>query len=157
MTGQIKRKVPEIKITYQMSCENDFERDIKASLDAYDAFMSRWDNDKVEDETHFGILYVGEDSKAIGMHSFNMKAGFRGMRDLYTAFTLAVHTSTKSIYIASSGPSKTEFIREGDFMLKEWFKLAGEKVDIEVVDHLVIRKNGFASVRMHEELRKRRF
>lgn len=93
----------------------------------------------------FWILYLNN-SNTILQQTQLSKGGITGtLVDVRLAFKTAIEVGATSIILAHNHPSGTLQPSAADKQITEKMKLAGQSLDIKVLDHLIITENAYFS------------
>lgn len=149
MTGQTKHNIPEIDFICIQSGGEDKTRKISTPSDAFHAVAPLWDRDTIDDEEQIRVLLLNPGYEAIGVHTL-AKGRLLDIGDLHIAFALAIKANAKRMILATSHPSILPFPTNEDINLTRVFRTAANNLDMELVDHLIICRNGFTSITMNE-------
>jgi DNA repair protein RadC len=142
----INSNIAEIKISYSHKTLKKFRIKIKNSSDAYKSFLQCWDKDLIELQEEFKILLLNNSNEVLGIHSLS-KGSTRGtVVDLKLLFAIALKSNATGIIIAHNHPSGSLSPSSSDLELTKRIKKSGELLDIKLLDHLIVTKNGFYSM-----------
>ncbi len=93
----------------------------------------------------FWILYLNNSNKVLQKLQLS-KGGITGtLVDVRIAFKNALESGATSIILAHNHPSGTLKPSQADIKLTKKLKIAGESLDIKVLDHLIITQNNYFS------------
>ena len=139
----MKQKLAEIKVSYTSS--NPSEQTVHCSQDAYSVLLESWDMDTIELQEEFKVLLLNKANRILGVYSLS-KGGIDGtVADPRLVFVTALLTASTSIILAHNHPSGKVKPSSADRMLTSKFRSAGDVLDIKVLDHLIISKDGYFS------------
>jgi len=143
-------EIAEIKVSY--SRNNTIKEKISCSKSAYDLLLSNWDKDILELQEEFKILLLNNSNQTLGIYSV-AKGGtsFVGV-DSKLVFSVALKCNATAIILAHNHPSGKLFPSESDKELTRKLKTASEYLDICVLDHIIVTKNGYFSFKDSGEL-----
>lgn len=100
----------------------------------------------------FWILYLNNSNKILQKYQMS-KGGLTGtLVDTRLVFKKAMEISATAIILAHNHPSETLKPSQADKQLTNKIKVAGETLDIKVLDHLIITSNGYFSFADENEL-----
>ncbi len=136
-------KVAEIKISYSTSQTPKVK--ITSANDAYDVLLSSWDADIIELQEEFKILLLNRSNQVLGIYPLS-KGGITGtVVDLRLIFAVALKSNATGIILSHNHPSGKLLPSDTDITLTQKIKKGAEILDISLLDHLIITKNGFYS------------
>lgn len=93
----------------------------------------------------FWILYLNNSNRVLQKLQLS-KGGITGtLVDVRIAFKNALESGATSIILAHNHPSGTLKPSQADIKLTKKLKIAGESLDIKVLDHLIITQNNYFS------------
>lgn len=136
-------QVAEIKISYSTSQTPKVK--ITSANDAYDVLLSSWDADIIELQEEFKILLLNRSNQVLGIYPLS-KGGITGtVVDLRLIFAVALKSNATGIILSHNHPSGKLLPSDSDITLTQKIKKGAEILDISLLDHLIITKNGFFS------------
>jgi DNA repair protein RadC len=139
----MENTISEIRISYSSVQQNKIG--VKNSEDSYKLFLSSWSKDLIELQEEFKVLLLNRCNKVLGIYNCS-KGGVSGtIVDAKLVFVVGIKSSASSIIVAHNHPSGNLKPSEADIRLTKKLKEAGEFLDIKVLDHLIISKEGFFS------------
>lgn len=93
----------------------------------------------------FWILYLNNSNKVIYKAQLS-KGGITGtVVDIRLVFKMAFEHNATSIILTHNHPSGKLLASDADIQITKKLKLAGQQLDITILDHLIITENGFYS------------
>src|SRR6478609_5075259 len=93
----------------------------------------------------FWIVYLNNSNKVISK-SQQSKGGITGtLVDVRLVYKTALETGATAVILCHNHPSGTLTASEADKQITKKLKLAGESLDIKVLDHLIITESGYFS------------
>ena len=101
--------------------------------------------DTIELQEEFKVLLLNKAHRVLGIYNLS-KGGIDGtVADIRLVFTTALKTASTSIILAHNHPSGKLLPSTADKMLTSKLRNAGDILDIKVLDHLIISKDGYFS------------
>ncbi|MEZ0006968.1 DNA repair protein RadC [Flavobacterium sp. 28YEA47A] len=95
----------------------------------------------------FWILYLNNSNRIIHKYQLS-KGGITGtVVDMRLVFKVAIVHNATSIILAHNHPSGVLYPSESDRIITKKLKIAGENLDIRVLDHVIITENAYYSFR----------
>ena len=141
MSYKIPRKVSEVRLVYESRVKPEERPQVLTSWDAYWILEANW-SDQMTLHEEFNILLLDRSNRVMAFSSL-FKGGISGtVVDLRLAFTTALKARASSIIIAHNHPSGNLMPSKQDVGLTEKFKQAGEILDIQLFDHLILAPQG---------------
>lgn len=93
----------------------------------------------------FWILYLNNSNKVIYKAQLS-KGGITGtVVDIRLVFKMALEQNATSIILTHNHPSGKLLASEADIQITKKLKLAGQQLDITILDHIIITETGFYS------------
>lgn len=140
----MKNKLSEIKVSYTAPTNIEPVK-IVSSKDAYEALLQSWDLDTLELQEEFKVLLLNRANQVLGVYHLS-KGGVSGtVVDAKLLFATALKCMASSIVLGHNHPSGNLTPSVADTELTRKIKQAGELLDISVLDHLLITRNGYYS------------
>ena len=137
--------IAEIQISYSHKTEKKLRIKINNSNDAYKAFINCWDMNLIELQEEFKMLLLNNSNEILGVHSLSKGSTNGTVVDLKLLFAIALKSNATAIIIAHNHPSGVLNFSRSDLQLTERIKKSGELLDLKLLDHLIVTKNGFYS------------
>ncbi len=136
-------KISEISVTYSSSKQK--KQKVNNSKDSYEILLNSWDKNIIELQEEFKILLLNRSNTVLGVYPMS-KGGVSGtIVDAKLVFSVALKCNASSIIIAHNHPSGSLTPSEGDKRITQKLIKAGKYLDIVLLDHLIITKDGFYS------------
>jgi DNA repair protein RadC len=135
--------VSEIKVAYSTS--NTPKVKIKSVEDAYDVLLASWNLDTIELQEEFKILLLNRANEVLGIYPLS-KGGITGtVVDQRLIFAVALKCNATGIIISHNHPSGKLLPSEADITLTKSIGKCADLLEINLLDHLIVTKNGFYS------------
>jgi DNA repair protein RadC len=135
--------VSEIKVAYSTSDTPKVK--IKSGDDAYDVLLASWDLDTIELQEEFKILLLNRANEVLGIYPLS-KGGITGtVVDQRLIFAVALKCNATGIIMCHNHPSGKLLPSEADITLTKSIGKCADLLEINLLDHLIITKNGFYS------------
>lgn len=139
----MQNELAEIQVSYSTKNHNKIK--IKSVDIAAQILRNAWNNDTIELQEEFKVLLLNRASETLGIYSLS-KGGITGtIVDIRLLFAVALKCNSTAIIIAHNHPSGKLQASESDLALTRKIKKCSEFLDIDLLDHLIITKNGFYS------------
>lgn len=135
--------VAEIKVSY--STKNSQKEKITSSDKAYNLFFSSWSKKTIELQEEFKVMILNNSNEVLGIYSMS-KGGITGtVVDVRLIFAVALKCNATGIILAHNHPSGKLKPSDADLEITRKIKSSSDILDIKLLDHLIITKNGFYS------------
>ncbi len=136
-------QVAEIKISYSTGQTPKVK--ITSADDAYSVLLSSWDADIIELQEEFKILLLNRSNQVLGIYPLS-KGGITGtVVDLRLIFAVALKCNAVGIILSHNHPSGKLLPSDSDITLTHKIKKGAEILDISLLDHLIVTKDGYFS------------
>lgn len=134
----------EIDILYKNKVKPSDMPKVTASQDAYDYLLRAWSPHMARIE-EFVILCMNRSNKVLGFSHIS-SGGLAGtVADPKVIMQVALKANASSIILAHNHPSGNVKPSDTDIALTKKLKNAGEFLDLQVLDHLIISTEGYYS------------
>ncbi len=139
----MQNELAEIQVSYSTKNLNKIK--IKSVDIAAQVLRNAWNNDIIELQEEFKVLLLNRSSETLGIYSLS-KGGITGtIVNIRLLFAVALKCNSTAFIIAHNHPSGKLQASESDLDLTRKIKKCSEFLDIDLLDHLIITKNGFYS------------
>lgn len=130
--------IAEVQLIYKSKVKASDRLQVKCSMDAYNIFMDNWNSDIIEFVEEFKILLMNRSNSVLGILEIS-KGGISGtVTDVRLIFQAAIKGNASGIICAHNHPSGNLNPSESDTRLTQKIKEAGNLMDIQLLDHLII-------------------
>lgn len=135
--------IQEIKVSYTSGNRDKVK--ITNSKDSYELFLSCWSQKTIELQEEFKVLLLNRNHQVLGIYPLS-KGGVSGtVVDAKLVFSVALKCNASSIIIAHNHPSGNLKPSEADLRLTKKLKEAGNYLDVKVLDHIILSREGYYS------------
>lgn len=137
--------VAEVQITYNPKFKATERPKVLTSKEAYDIFIQKWDLGKIAYQEEFKILLLNTKSRVLGIVHIS-SGGFNGtVADPKIIFSAALKACASGIILCHSHSSAELYPSTEDRCITNQLKACGRFLDIKIIDHLIISKDGYYS------------
>jgi DNA repair protein RadC len=134
--------ISEVKLIYLSRIRASDRPKITSSKDAYDLFVSTWDLNTLEYFEEFKVLLLNRSNAVLGLIAIS-KGGISGtVTDVRIILQAAIKSCASGIIVAHNHPSGNLNPSESDGRITQKIKEAGNIMDIQLLDHLIITTEG---------------
>ena len=135
--------IQEIKVSYTSGNRDKVK--ITNSKDSYEMFLSCWSQKTIELQEEFKVLLLNRNHQVLGIYPLS-KGGVSGtVVDAKLVFSVALKCNASSIIIAHNHSSGNLKPSEADIRLTQKLKEAGNYLDVKVLDHIILSREGYYS------------
>jgi DNA repair protein RadC len=136
-------KVSEIKISY--SNRNPLKIKVTSSKIIYDMVINHWDSDTIEYQEEVKIVLLNRSNTVLGIYELS-KGGISGtVVDLRIILGVALKCNAACLIMVHNHPRGKLVPSDTDKTITSKLKQACELMDISLLDHLIISREGYHS------------
>jgi len=139
----LQYKLAEVEVRYSTQIPKEERMVIISSVQAYDVLISNWNMDTIELFEEFKILLLNRTSEVLGIYTVSKGGISSTVVDAKIIFSVALKCLASSIILAHNHPSGNLKASQADIDLTRKIKECGKLLDIQVLDHLIITKEGY--------------
>ncbi len=139
-------EVAEIELSYSSLVKPSLRPVVNKSLHAYEIFHRHWDYNKIEIQEQFKIILLDISGRVIGIYESSSGGSTQCMVDIRLVFACALKANAKSIILCHNHPSGNLKASAQDLSLTQGMIQAGKLLEIPVLDHLIISREGYISL-----------
>jgi DNA repair protein RadC len=130
--------IAEVSLIYKSKVKASDRPQIKCSQDAYNLFQGTWDPDTLEYVEEFKLMLLNRSNSVLGI-MYVSKGGISGtVTDVRVILHAAIKANASGIIACHNHPSGNIQPSESDGKLTQKIKEAGQVMDIQLLDHLII-------------------
>jgi DNA repair protein RadC len=134
--------ISEVKLIYRTKIKASDRLKVKCSRDAYEIFLENWDLDSIEHTEEFKILLMNRSNSVLGIFPVS-KGGLSGtVTDVRLIYQAAIKANASGIIVCHNHPSGNLNPSESDSKITQKIKEAGNLMDIQLLDHLILTMDG---------------
>jgi len=142
MKPQQQSTIAEVQLIYKSKVKASDRKKISCSRDAYNSFMDNWNSEIIEFVEEFKILLMNRSNSVLGIMAVS-KGGISGtVSDVRVVFQAAIKANASGIICAHNHPSGNLNPSESDSRLTQKLKEAGNLMDVQLLDHLILSTEG---------------
>jgi len=139
-----KLRPPKIRIVYSKKLKTSERPKITRSAEAVEVLRSVWSS-QIEAREEFVVLMLDRSNRVLGYQLLS-KGGISGtVADIRLIFSVALEALASSIILAHNHPSGNLKPSEADLTLTRKVKEASKVIDIALLDHFILTKEGHYS------------
>ncbi len=135
---------PKIRIVYSKNQKAKDRAKVKSSKDVYYWFKQIWSS-QIQTREEIYLLLLNRNNQILGYHTLSMGGITGTVADLRLLFAVALKSLATSVIVAHNHPSGNLEPSAADIELTRKIKDAGKIMEINLLDHLIITKNGYYS------------
>ncbi len=137
-------KISEINVSYV----NEHSGKIKASnsKEAYSLAIGNWNMNSIELQEEVKVILLNRANGLVGIYSLSKGGISASVVDIKLILSVALKAVASNIIIVHNHPSGNLKPSEADISLTNKLKVAAKTVEINLLDHLIISKEGYYSL-----------
>ena len=130
--------VAEVSLIYVTKVKPSDRLAVKCSRDAQKIFFDSWNQSTIEHKETFKMLLLNRANKVLGITTIS-EGGLSGtVTDVRLIFQYAIKGNASGIIVAHNHPSGNQNPSESDLKITQKIKEAGNLLDIQLLDHIII-------------------
>lgn len=138
-------EVREIKVSYRTGKKTEEMKHVNRSKDVYEILTGIYSPDDIERIEEFVVLYFNYGAMMLGWAKICQGSISGCVVDPKNVFQIALKANASGIILAHNHPSGNLEPSESDKRLTKKLVEGGKLLDIVVLDHLIISKEGYYS------------
>jgi predicted RNA methylase len=137
--------IPELQVTYDRSSGRQFLGKIHFSEDVAIFIKRTFNKGEIELQEHFIVLYLNQSNNIIGYYRHSKGAINATLADVRIILGTALKCAAVSLIISHNHPSGNFTPSRGDEQLTQKLRDAASAMDIKLLDHIIVTKEGHYS------------
>lgn len=138
-----KSRIAEINVVYQ---PNLFSRvKVTSSSSAYEVIMEDWDLDTISLFEEFKVLLLNRANYTLGVYTVSKGGLSATVVDVRLIMAVALKSAASSMILVHNHPSGNLQPSEADKTITKKIVDAGKLLDIQILDHLIVTREGYYS------------
>lgn len=138
-------KVAEIELIYKTRVKASQRPKVSSSKEVYQILLESWDENKIEFIEQFKILLLNRGGRILGIYEVSSGGVSGTVADPKLIFSAALKANASSLILSHNHPSGNTRPSDADRQLTRRIKMAGELLDISVLDHIIVTTEGYCS------------
>jgi DNA repair protein RadC len=139
------KNVSEIDLIYKTKVKNSQRPHVTSSQYAYTLIKDCWDPGKIEFLEQFKVLLLNQSNKVLGIYEVSSGGITSTVVDVRLLFAAALKAGAAGLIIAHNHPSGNVLPSEPDKHITKKISMAGEVLDIKLLDHLIVTSEHYYS------------
>ncbi len=137
--------IAEIKLSYSTQVKASQRVKISGSRDAYYVLLQNWHSSYIEFVEQFKVLLLNRANKVLGVFEVSSGSCTGTVADPKLIFVAALKANATGIILSHNHPSGNLSPSQSDIDLTRRMKDGGKLLEIAVLDHLILSKEGYYS------------
>lgn len=138
-------RVAEVELIYKTKVKASERPKVSTSKDSYEILLKLWNENRIEMQEEFKVLFLNRSNKVIGVYDASMGGITGTIADARLILAAALKALATAIILSHNHPSGNLTPSKADEMLTLRLKEAARFHDITVMDHVIISKEGYYS------------
>jgi len=144
-TSSLQSIVSEIELSYMPQIKPSARPVIKGQDDVYQLLIDTWDKTKIELVEQFKIMLLNKCNRVLGICTLTTGTVSETFADPKQIFSVALKANATQIILAHNHPSGNLEPSSKDCDLTKKIKVAGELLDLKILDHIIVTTEGYYS------------
>lgn len=137
--------IAEIRVSYSSKIKEADRPKVSCSHDAAEIFRAKWHKNRIQYVEEFKVILMNRANHVLGVHHVS-QGGIAGcVVDPKVIFGAALKANASSLILAHNHPSGNLKPSEADICLTRKMKAAGQFLDLPILDHIILTKDGYYS------------
>ena len=138
-------EVAEVQLIYKSKVKASLRPKITKSADAFEVLKKHWNQDRLEFVEEFKVMLLNRANRVLGIIEIS-SGGISGtVADPKVIFAAAIKSAASQVLLVHNHPSGNLVPSQADINLTRKLKSAGELLDINVVDHIILTSESYFS------------
>ena len=142
-------QVTEIELVYRNKIKASDRIKVANADAAYDVFLANWNMDTIELVEEFKVLLLNRNNRVLGLVTIGIGGITCVLVDVRLIMAACLKAAATKFICCHNHPSGNLAPSNHDKEYTKKLKQAGELLDIQLVDHLIITKEGFCAIEDH--------
>ena len=138
-------QVSEVELIYKSKMKASDRPKITSSKDAYNILIHCWNENKLDLQEQFKVLFLNRANKVLGVFEVSTGGITGTVADSRLIFAAALKMNACSLVLSHNHPSGNLKPSRQDEELTLKIKQAGELLDIKVLDHIIVTGEAYYS------------
>ena len=131
-------QIAEVKLVYVTKVKPSERPSIKTSKEAHRILFQSWAPDNIEHVETCKMLLLSRSNKVLGITTVSQGGVSASLMDTKVIFQYALKANACGVIIAHNHPSGNVAPSENDLKITRKIKEAGEILDIQLLDHIIL-------------------
>ncbi len=144
--------IAKVQLIYNSGVPSAERRHVVGSKDAYDIFKAHWNADTIELFEEFQILILNRSNYVLGISQVTAGGTAGTVVDAKLIFQTALLCNATGVILCHNHPSGNLNPSHADLKLTKKLRSGGKLLNLSVLDHLIISKEGYYSFKDRGQL-----
>lgn len=138
-------KVAEVMLSYKTTVKASDRPQINTSEDVYRVLQDNWNYEVIEFIEEFKVMLLNRANRVLGIVPISVGGTAGTIADPKIIYVAALKMNAASVVLCHNHPSGNLKASRADIELTKKLKNAGEFLDLPILDHIILTKDGFLS------------
>lgn len=138
-------KVAEVQVSYKTSVKASDRPQINSSIEVYKVLRENWNFEIIEFIEEFKIILLNRANRVLGIVPISVGGTTGTIADPKVIFVSALKCNASSVILVHNHPSGNLKPSQADIELTRKLKAAGQFLDLPVIEHIILTKDGYLS------------
>lgn len=143
--NQDNPQVAEIKISYSTHVQASHRAKISNSKEAFNLLLTTWEQGTIEMVEQFKIILLNRTNRVLGIQEISTGGLSATVVDPKIIFASSLKALASQLILAHNHPSGSLTPSQQDIDLTKKLVAGGKLLDVDVVDHIIISRDGYFS------------
>lgn len=145
MDLSVLNTVSEVELVYKSKVKPSERPQIKTSKESYQLLLKSWDSNRIEFIEQFKVILMNRANRVLGIYELSTGGVTGTVADIKLVFMAALKTNACSLIVTHDHPSGNLKPSMANEELTMKMKAAGTVLEIKVLDHVIVTKEGYFS------------
>jgi|SRR5579859_2539871 len=145
LTPKKEYEVAEIQLLYTSKVKSSMRPKITNSRAAFEIFLDNWHKAKIEFVEQFKVMLLNRANKVLGLVEISSGSSTGTIADPKLIFVAAIKANACGVIVAHNHPSDNLKPSHSDIEFTKRLKECGKLLEVQVLDHIILSKEGFYS------------
>lgn len=145
MKTQENMVVAEVQLTYKSKVKASDRPTINKSQDAFRVLQNHWNFEVIDFLEEFKVMLLNRANRVLGIIDISLGGTAGTIADPKVIFVAALKSAANGIILVHNHPSGQLKPSNADIELTRKIKEGGKLLDVSVLDHLILSRDGYYS------------
>ena len=138
-------KVSEVQLSYKTTVKASERPQVNTSQEVHRVLESNWNYETIEFIEEFKIILLNRNNRVLAIVPISIGGTAGTVADPKVIFVSALKCNAASIILVHNHPSGNLKPSHADIELTKRLKSAGQFLDLPVIEHIILTKEGYLS------------
>ena len=137
--------VSEVELVYKNKVKPSERSLVKSAKECYELLKLTWNENKIEFVEQFKVVLMNRAQRVLGIYELSTGGVAGTVADPKLVFTAALKANACNIILSHNHPSGNLKPSRADEELTKKIATGGMYLDIKVIDHIIVTREGYYS------------